>query len=69
MAQAQGAEIIHRQPAVDLVVGPQGYHRLPEMIARAHRSAGERLATDFEADAKFDALPTDRTPGGVSPRF
>ena len=66
VAQAQGAEIIRRQPAVDLVVGPQSYHRLPEMIARAHRSAGERLATDFEADAKFDALPILRAPGGVS---
>jgi tRNA-2-methylthio-N6-dimethylallyladenosine synthase len=65
VAQAQGAEIIRRQPAVDLVIGPQSYHRLPEMIARAHRSAGERLATDFEADAKFDALP-ERAPGGVT---
>ena len=66
VAQAQGAEIIRRQPAVDLVIGPQSYHRLPEMIARAHRSAGERLATDFEADAKFDALPIERAPGGVT---
>ena len=65
VAQAQGAEIIRRQPAVDLVIGPQSYHRLPEMIARAHRSAGERLATDFEADAKFDALP-ERTTSGVT---
>jgi tRNA-2-methylthio-N6-dimethylallyladenosine synthase len=65
VAQAQGAEIIRRQPAVDLVIGPQSYHRLPEMIARAHRSAGERLATDFEADAKFDALP-ERAACGVS---
>jgi tRNA-2-methylthio-N6-dimethylallyladenosine synthase len=65
VAQAQGAEIIRRQPAVDLVIGPQSYHRLPEMIARAPRSAGERLATDFEADAKFDALP-ERAPGGVT---
>ena len=66
VAQAQGAEIIRRQPAVDLVIGPQSYHRLPEMIARAHRSAGERLATDFEADAKFDALPIERAPSGVA---
>ena len=65
VAQAQGAEIIRRQPAVDLVIGPQSYHRLPEMIARAHRSAGERLATDFEADAKFDALP-ERAASGVT---
>ncbi|MEJ0065695.1 MAG: hypothetical protein WDM85_09840 [Caulobacteraceae bacterium] len=37
VAQAEGAEIMRRQPAVDLVVGPQSYHRLPELIARAHR--------------------------------
>ncbi len=63
VAQAEGAEIMARQPAVDLVVGPQAYHRLPEMIARAHRQRGERLATDFEANAKFDALPDERRSG------
>jgi len=57
VAQAEGAEIMRRQSAVDLVIGPQSYHRLPEMIARVHRAAGQRLATDFEAQAKFDALP------------
>jgi tRNA-2-methylthio-N6-dimethylallyladenosine synthase len=66
VAQAEGAEIMARQPAVDLVVGPQAYHRLPELIARAHRASGERLATEFAADAKFDALPAERTPGGVT---
>src|ERR1700760_4465626 len=44
VAQAEGAVIMARQPAVDLVVGPQSYHRLPELIARAHRASGERLA-------------------------
>ncbi|HXQ12492.1 MAG TPA: tRNA (N6-isopentenyl adenosine(37)-C2)-methylthiotransferase MiaB [Caulobacteraceae bacterium] len=63
VAQAEGAEIMARQPAVDLVVGPQVYHKLPELIARAHRSSGERLATDFEANAKFDALPAERLSG------
>jgi tRNA-2-methylthio-N6-dimethylallyladenosine synthase len=63
VAQAEGAEIMARQPAVDLVVGPQAYHRLPELIARAHRATGERLATDFEANAKFDALPDERRSG------
>jgi tRNA-2-methylthio-N6-dimethylallyladenosine synthase len=63
VAQAEGAEIMARQPAVDLVVGPQAYHKLPELIARAHRASGERLATDFEADAKFDALPDARQSG------
>src|SRR5664279_4363474 len=47
VAQAEGAEIMARQPAVDLVVGPQAYHRLPELIARAHRASGQRLAADF----------------------
>jgi tRNA-2-methylthio-N6-dimethylallyladenosine synthase len=63
VAQAEGAEIMARQPAVDLVVGPQAYHRLPELIARAHRASGERLAADFEAEAKFDALPEERQTG------
>ncbi len=72
VAQAQGAEIMARQPAVDLVVGPQAYHRLPELIARAHRATegrgGERLAADFAPQAKFDALAgplaADRAPTG-----
>jgi tRNA-2-methylthio-N6-dimethylallyladenosine synthase len=66
VAQAEGAEIRRRQPAVDLVVGPQSYHRLPELIARAHRASGEALATDFAAEEKFDALPSARRPGGVT---
>ncbi len=60
VAQAQGKEILARQQAVDLVVGPQSYHRLPEMIARAARGAGHVLETDFPADEKFDALPGER---------
>jgi tRNA-2-methylthio-N6-dimethylallyladenosine synthase len=66
VAQAEGAEIMVRQPAVDLVIGPQSYHRLPELIARAHRARGERLAADFEAEAKFDALGQTREPSGVT---
>jgi tRNA-2-methylthio-N6-dimethylallyladenosine synthase len=57
VAQAEGAEIIARQPAVDIVVGPQSYHRLPEMIARIARGAGHVLETDFPAEDKFDSLP------------
>ncbi len=56
VAQAEGAEIMTRQPAVDLVVGPQAYHQLPELIARTARARGERLAADFAAEDKFDAL-------------
>jgi tRNA-2-methylthio-N6-dimethylallyladenosine synthase len=66
VAQAEGEEILRRQPAVDLVVGPQSYHQLPELIARAHRARGERLAADFAPDEKFDALSTERRPGGVT---
>ena len=66
VAQAEGAEIMARQPAVDLVIGPQSYHRLPELIARAHRAIGERLAADFATEEKFDALPDDRAVSGVS---
>ncbi|MCO8145035.1 tRNA (N6-isopentenyl adenosine(37)-C2)-methylthiotransferase MiaB [Rhodovulum tesquicola] len=55
VAQAEGAEILRRQPLVDLVVGPQSYHRLPEMEARARR--GEKaLDTDFPEEDKFDRL-------------
>ena len=55
VAQAEGAEIIRRQPAVDLVFGPQTYHRLPEMVART--GAGEKVIdTDFPAEDKFEAL-------------
>ncbi|HEY1880749.1 MAG TPA: tRNA (N6-isopentenyl adenosine(37)-C2)-methylthiotransferase MiaB, partial [Caulobacteraceae bacterium] len=42
VAQAEGEEIIRRAPITDLVVGPQAYHRLPELIAQAHRGRGER---------------------------
>src|ERR1700750_1775945 len=57
VAQAEGEEIVARQPAVDLVVGPQSYHRLPEMIARVARAGGHALETEFPAEDKFDALP------------
>ncbi|MEK7431315.1 MAG: tRNA (N6-isopentenyl adenosine(37)-C2)-methylthiotransferase MiaB [Pseudomonadota bacterium] len=66
VAQAEGEQIMIRQPAVDLVVGPQAYHQLPELIARTHRKRGERLAADFAADEKFDALPVERNPTGVT---
>jgi tRNA-2-methylthio-N6-dimethylallyladenosine synthase len=64
VAQAEGAEIVARQPAVDMVVGPQSYHRLPEMIARVTREKGHALETDFPADEKFDALPEENSVDG-----
>ena len=56
VAQAEGEEIFKREAAVDIVVGPQSYHRLPELVAQA---AGGRRAinTEFPADDKFDSLP------------
>ena len=65
VAQAEGEEIMRRQPAVDLVVGPQAYHQLPELIARSHRARGERLSADFAPEEKFDSLPL-RRPSGVT---
>ncbi|MEQ1610303.1 MAG: tRNA (N6-isopentenyl adenosine(37)-C2)-methylthiotransferase MiaB [Hyphomonadaceae bacterium] len=66
VAQAEGEEIMRREPAVDMVVGPQSYHRLPEMIARLSRKTGDVLETDFAAEEKFDALPKTREVDGVS---
>ena len=63
VAQAEGEEIVARAPAVDLVVGPQSYHRLPEMIARAARAGGHALETDFPALEKFDSLQPPQTSG------
>ncbi|MGS4983853.1 tRNA-i(6)A37 thiotransferase enzyme MiaB [Pseudosulfitobacter pseudonitzschiae] len=55
VAQAEGAEIMRRQPLVDLVVGPQSYHRLPEMEAKA-RQGEKSLDTDFPEEDKFERL-------------
>jgi tRNA-2-methylthio-N6-dimethylallyladenosine synthase len=60
VAQAEGEEIIRRQPAVDLVVGPQAYHQLPELLTRTARARGERIGADFAPVDKFDALPGTR---------
>ena len=58
VAQAEGAEILRRQPAVDLVVGPQAYHRLPQMA----EAGGPRLDTDMPSELKFDHLAPDTRP-------
>ncbi len=64
VAQAEGAEIIRRAPFVDIVLGPQTYHRLPEMVARAQRTKGAGvLDTDFPVEPKFDHLPPPRADG------
>ncbi|PHR60643.1 MAG: tRNA (N6-isopentenyl adenosine(37)-C2)-methylthiotransferase MiaB [Robiginitomaculum sp.] len=66
VAQAEGEEIMRRAPIVDLVLGPQTYHKLPEMIAKISRSRGERLETSFDTQEKFDALPVARKPDGYT---
>ncbi|TFL17315.1 tRNA (N6-isopentenyl adenosine(37)-C2)-methylthiotransferase MiaB [Jannaschia formosa] len=68
VAQAEGAEIMARQPAVDLVVGPQAYHRLPDLVRRAE--AGEAaLDTDMPDEDKFEHLPQLRTPAAKPAAF
>ncbi len=57
VAQAEGEEIIRRAPYVDMIFGPQTYHRLPEMVARASRQTKTVLDTDFPIESKFDHLP------------
>jgi tRNA-2-methylthio-N6-dimethylallyladenosine synthase len=69
VAQAEGREILARAPYVDIVLGPQTYHRLPEMVAQASRAAGAVIDTDFPAESKFDFLPEAAAPqvaGGVT---
>jgi len=56
VAQAEGEEIRRRQPAVDLVVGPQNYHRLPQLLRDRPQGAGA-IETEFPVENKFDHLP------------
>ena len=68
VAQAEGEEILRRSPQVDLVFGPQTYHRLPELVTRTLREEGTKgvLDIDFPAESKFDALPDDSVVEGAS---
>src|SRR6201999_3802008 len=59
VAQAEGDEITRRAPTVDVVVGPQSYHHLPQLLARA-RSSGRAIETEFPIEDKFAALPQPR---------
>jgi tRNA-2-methylthio-N6-dimethylallyladenosine synthase len=60
VAQAEGGEILRRMPFVDLVVGPQSYHRLPEMA----RGGAKQIDTDFPTENKFDLLPKSKARRG-----
>ena len=62
VAQAEGEEIKRRMPLVDIVVGPQSYHRLPEMV----RGVGKTVDTDFPTEDKFDLLVQGRATRGPS---
>jgi tRNA-2-methylthio-N6-dimethylallyladenosine synthase len=62
VAQAEGAEIPRRAPSVDIVVGPQAYHRLPELVARA-RQGVRAVDTDMPIRSKFGSLPARRRQG------
>ena len=66
VAQAEGAEILARAPYVDIVLGPQTYHRLPEMVARVARAGGAVIETSFPPEDKFDHLPDAAAPQGVT---
>src|SRR5262249_60127275 len=55
VAQAEGEEILRRAPLVDIVVGPQNYHRLPSLIDRVERE-GKLVDTELSAESKFDVL-------------
>ncbi len=75
VAQAEGEQILARAPFVDIVLGPQTYHRLPEMVARAARAGGAVIDTDFPPEFEVrlpargggapgrDRVPVD--PGGL----
>ncbi len=58
VAQAEGKEMLRRAPFVDIVVGPQAYQRLPELVNNAHKSKG-LVELDFSVDEKFDILPEE----------
>ena len=65
VAQAEGEEITRRAPWVDIVVGPQTYHRLPELVSQIDPSSRNRMIdTDFPEEVKFDFLPGEHAPRG-----
>ncbi len=73
VAQAEGEEILRRAPQVDLVFGPQTYHRLPELVARVARAGARQegggrgvLDIDFPVESKFDHLPEESAAPGAA---
>jgi tRNA-2-methylthio-N6-dimethylallyladenosine synthase len=66
VAQAEGDEIKKRAPIVDIVIGPESYHHLPDMISDIKRKIGKGIQLDFTPNEKFDTLPKNRTAKGFS---
>ncbi len=66
VAQAEGEAMARRAPFVDVIVGPQSYHRLPELLARRARRSGAVVDTDFPVESKFDQLPASAAPVAVT---
>ena len=65
VAQAEGEEITKRAPWVDMVVGPQTYHRLPELVSKADPASRHSVVdTEFPSEVKFDFLPEEAAPRG-----
>ena len=69
VAQAEGRELIARAPFVDLVIGPQSYHRLPDLLAEREAGAGSRIDVEFPPEPKFDLLPEARVLQGTCSAF
>ena len=66
VGQAEGEEIFDRAPYVDIVVGPQSYHTLPDLVAKLARSEKHLIELDFIEEEKFDNLPTNYESQGGS---
>ena len=66
VAQAEGSEIIARAPVVDLVVGPQSYHRLPELLVQSRGEQRSIVETQFPEEEKFASLPVRNRPQALS---
>jgi len=68
VAQAEGDFILQRAPAIDMVFGPQTYHELPEMVAKATGAFGkDRIVnTEFPSISKFDSLPEEQNQGAAA---
>lgn len=66
VGQAEGDEIFERAPFVDIVVGPQSYHTLPDLITKIARDNNHLIELDFIEEAKFDKLPQSLSAQGPS---